>query len=149
MISYAMDVMLPCMVCMDMMMTPACTAPPKRARLHSGSAAVPQQPHQQRPQPEWGDLQDRAARQPRAPVPGGQGWQVVSDSSLDRRQRVLAWRILHGKLRLGAFLRQTGHGHAGSARLPHAFCSAVLATLTFNTVTCPLAAAVVAQVFAT
>ena len=46
---------------------------------------------------------------------------MVSDRSLDRSQRILAWRILHGKLRIGAFLRRTGT--RAQHICPHACCS--------------------------
>ena len=132
-------------------MHPAPPRPPsERVRLQSGSAAAAQQPQQQRPPPEPDDLQDRAARQPGAPVPWGQVWQAVSDRSLDRDQCILAWRILHGKLRIGAFLRRMGTGTRAQHVCPHACCSAVPATLTHMFVrTCPVAAAVVAWVSAT
>ena len=91
-----------------------------------------QQPQQQRPLPEPDDLRDWAARQPSAPVPWGNVWGVVSDRSLDSNQRILTWRILHGKLRVGAFLRRTGTGMRTRAQhvCPHACCTALPATLT-------------------
>ena len=44
----------------------------------------------------------------------GAAWSVASKRSLDRSQRILAWRILHGKVRIGAFLRSSGPAWAKS-----------------------------------
>ena len=54
---------------------------------------------------------------------------MVSDRSLDRYERILDGRILHGKLHVGAFLRRTGKGTRAHHVCPHACCSAVPATL--------------------
>ena len=43
---------------------------------------------------------------------------MALDRSLDKRQRVLAWRVLHGKLRFVAFGCAGRAWHASSARLP-------------------------------
>ena len=82
-------------------------------------------------------------------MPWGEAWRVVLDRRLDRSQRILAWRILHGTLRIGAFLLRTGVGMRAQHVCPHACCSAVPATLAQIFVTCPMAAAVVAWVSAT
>ena len=91
--------------------------------------------------PEPGDLQDRTAwqvRQASAPVPLGQGWHLVSDRRLDRRQRILASRILHGKLPVGSFLRRTGTTTRGQHVWPYACCNAEPAMLTHVFVDFPL-----------
>ena len=77
--------------------------PPKRVRLASGEAAAPVPPPPP-PEPPPSDSQDLAARQPAPEVPWSRAWRVAGDRDLDRSQRILAWRILHGRLRVGAFL---------------------------------------------
>ena len=126
---------------------------PKRARLASGAAAQPsapppppEPPPPQAPQP---DTLDLAARLPAPAVPWAHVWRVVGDRDLDRSQRILAWRILHGRLRVGAFLRHIGTGTRAAHLCPHAVCHAAAATYTHIFVTCPLAGAVVAWVCAT
>jgi hypothetical protein len=78
----------------------------------------------------------------------GKTRQVVADRTLDRSQRILAWRILHGKLRVGAFLRHIHQGTAAAQLCPHASCPGTLATLSHIFITCPVAAQVLAWVCA-
>ena len=77
------------------------------------------------PQPEPGYSHDRGARQPGATVPWGEALRVISDRSLDRSQRILTWRILHGKLGIGQSC--AGRAWARGLRLPHS------ATLSWRT----------------
>ena len=53
-----------------------------------------------------------------------------------------AWRLLHGKLFVGAFLRRIHRPDAAGHRCPHPGCVDQAATITHVLVTCPLAAAV-------
>ena len=59
-------------------------------------------------------------------------WRVIHTSHLDRRQRIMAWRLLHGKLFVGAF----------SQHIRRRGCESQAATLTHVFITCPLAAGV-------
>ena len=60
--------------------------------------------HQERVPPP--DTTDAAASTAGPPPPWAHVWSVLHTSQLDRRQRVTAWRLLHGKLFVGAFLRR-------------------------------------------
>ena len=117
--------------------------PPKRVRLASGAAAAPVPPPSP-PEPPPSDSQDLAARQPAPVVPWSRAWRVVGDRDLDRSQRILAWRILHGRLRVGAFLCHIGVGARAAHLCPHASCQGTPATLSHIFVTCQLAVPVVA-----
>jgi hypothetical protein len=131
---------------------PPLRPPPKRRRLGASAAAAAAQPPPLPPPPEPppdDDCRDLAARQPAPAVPWSHVWQVVADRDLDRSQRILAWRILHGQLRAGAFLRRIHAGDAAAASCPHACCADTLATLSHMFITCPLAAQVLDWVCAT
>ena len=67
-------------------------------------------------------------------------WRAVHASALDRR--VTAWRLLHGKLFVGAFQRYIGRGTPESHLYPHHGCDAQLATLSHVMLTCPVSQAV-------
>lgn len=53
-----------------------------------------------------------------------------------------AWRLLHGKLFVGAFSRHIHRADAAGHRCPHPHCTDQDATLTHVLMTCPLAASV-------
>ncbi|CAL8465444.1 g4980 [Coccomyxa elongata] len=104
---------------------------------HPRSAASQQQQQQQVPSP---DTTDEVAAT--AEPPWAHAWRVLHTSHLDRSQRVTAWRLLHGKLFDGAFLRRVHRPDAAGHRCPHPGCVDHAATLTHVLMTCPLAAAV-------
>ena len=80
---------------------------------------------------------------------GGGGERVVGRGlSWERNQRVLAWRILHGKLRIGTSCPGQA-GHAVSARLPVRLLQCGAEHADEILVTCPMTAAVVAWVSTT
>ena len=88
------------------------------------------------------DTTDAAASTAGPPPPWAHVWSVLHTSQLDRRQRVTAWRLLHGKLFVGAFSRRIHRPDAAGHRCPHPGCVDQAATITHVLVTCPLAAAV-------
>ena len=98
------------------------------------------QPGQERVPPP--DTTDAAASTAGLPPPWAHVWSVLHTSQLDRRQLVTAWRLLHGKLFVGAFLRRIHRPDAAGHRCPHPGCVDQAATITHVLVTCPLAAAV-------
>lgn len=55
---------------------------------------------------------------------------------------MIAWRLLHGQLFVGAFRRRIGRADPAGHRCPHRCCTGQLATITHVFITCPLAAAV-------
>ncbi len=85
---------------------------------------------------------DAAAATAEPPPPWAHAWRALHTSHLDRSQRVTAWRLLHGKLFVGAFLRRIHRSDAAGHRCPHPACFDHVATLTHVLITCPLAAAV-------
>ncbi|CAL8461716.1 g1247 [Coccomyxa elongata] len=94
---------------------------------------------QQVPSP---DTTDEATATAEPPPPWAHVWRALHTSHLDRSQRVTAWRLLHGKLFVGAFLRRIHRPDAAGHRCPHPGCVHHAATLTHVLMTCPLAAAV-------
>lgn len=114
---------------------------PKRARLALGPP--PLQAAQPRPPPQPPDETADVACPPPQPRPAWSSvWQVISSSDLDRAVRVTAWRLLHGRLFVGAFQRHIHRGSAASHLCPHGTCQQQLATLTHVFFTCPAAAPV-------
>lgn len=69
-------------------------------------------------------------------------WRVVHTSHLDRRQRVTAWRLLHGQLFAGGFSRHVHRADPAGYACPHPSCAGQLATLTHVFISCPLAVGV-------
>ena len=78
--------------------------------------------------------------------PGGEDWAhtwtAVHSSALDREGRVTAWRLLHGRLFVGAFLRHIGRGTPESHACPHLGCVGQLASLSHVMLTCAVSQAV-------
>ena len=66
-------------------------------------------------------------------------WQRLVDIELDRGQRVLAWRILHGSVLCGALRAYVGRTDAAGAVCPHVCCAGALQTLSHLFLACPLA----------
>ncbi|KAK9918450.1 hypothetical protein WJX75_004175 [Coccomyxa subellipsoidea] len=75
-------------------------------------------------------------------APWAHVWRVVHTSHLDRRQRMTAWRLLHGQLFVGGFSRHVHRADPAGHGCPHPGCAGQLATLTHVFITCPLAAGV-------
>ena len=69
-------------------------------------------------------------------------WTAVHSSALDREGRITAWRLLHGRLFVGAFLRHIGRGTPESHACPHHGCVGQLASLSHVMLTCPVSQAV-------
>ena len=69
-------------------------------------------------------------------------WTAVHSSALDREGRITAWRLLHGRLFVGAFLRHVGRGTPESHACPHHGCLGQLASLSHVMLTCPVSQAV-------
>ena len=69
-------------------------------------------------------------------------WTAVHSSALDREGRITAWRLLHGRLFVGAFLRHVGRGTSESHACPHHGCVGQLASLSHVMLTCPASQAV-------
>ena len=63
-------------------------------------------------------------------------------SALDREGRITAWRLLHGRLFVGAFLRHVGRGTPESHACPHHGCVGQLASLSHVMLACPVSKAV-------
>lgn len=112
--------------------------PPWRDRPRSqASAPAPRTPPQYCPP----DTVDAAATARGPQPPWAHAWRVIDASHLDRGQRVTVWRLLHGKLFVGAFTRHIHRSQAGYT-CPHPQCAQQVATLTHVFITCPLAATV-------
>ena len=75
-------------------------------------------------------------------APWAHVWRVIHTSHLDRRQRMTAWRLLHGKLFVGAFIQHIRRAGPAGHSFPHSGCESQPATLTHVFITCPLAARV-------
>ena len=117
--------------------------PPKRPPARRDRIQLRQEPEAHEHQPDaLTDTVDAAAATPGSSPPWAQVWPVLHTSYLDRRQRVTAWRLLHGKLFVGAFSRHIHRADAADHRCPHHGCTAQSATLTHVFITCPLAAQV-------
>lgn len=115
--------------------------PPQRARIAATAAPLPVARPRPPPQPP-DETVDLACPTP-APRPAWSSvWKVISSSDLDRPARVTAWRLLHGKLFVGAFQRHIHRGNAASHLCPHGTCQQQLATITHVFMTCPTAAPV-------
>ena len=69
-------------------------------------------------------------------------WTAVHSSALDREGRITAWRLLHGRLFVGAFLRHVGRGTPESHACPHHGCVGQLASLSHVMLACPVSQAV-------
>ena len=84
-------------------------------------------------------LAPRGPRPPWAPV-----WQELHEHDLDRRQCCVAWRILHGQLRVGMFTGYIRH-HCSpdECRCPHASCLGAGQSLTHVFLDCVIARPVV------
>ena len=74
------------------------------------------------------------------PPPWSPVWRAIHEHDLDRRQACVAWRILHGQLRVGMF---TGyirhHSSPDECRCPHAACSGAGQSLTHVFLDCVIA----------
>ncbi|BDA47893.1 probable LINE-1 retrotransposable element ORF2 protein at N-terminal half [Coccomyxa sp. Obi] len=113
--------------------------PPWRDRPHpQASAPAPRTPRQQCPP----DTVDAAATARGPQPPWAHVWRVIDTSHLDRGQRMTVWRLLHGKLFVGAFARHIHRPEAAGYSCPHPLCTEQDATLTHVFITCPLAATV-------
>ena len=98
--------------------------PPWRDRAHAeASAPAPRTPRQ----PSLPDTVDAAAITRGPQQPWAHVWRVIDTSHLDRGQRMTVWRLLHGKLFVGAFcstftaqIQQAtiAHIHIAQIRLP-------------------------------
>ena len=69
-------------------------------------------------------------------------WKAIHSCALDRPGRVVAWRLLHGKLFVGAFHRHIHRGTPASHLCPHAHCQEQRATLSHVMLSCILSHAV-------
>lgn len=69
-------------------------------------------------------------------------WRDLRDASIDRQQRALGWRILHGALAVGAFNCHVARVGPEAAGCPHVGCQGALQDLTHAFLTCPVAAPV-------
>jgi len=69
-------------------------------------------------------------------------WSAIHSTALDRPGRMVAWRLLHGKLFVGAFNRHIHRGTPESHLCPHAVCQDQLATLSHVMLGCPVSLAV-------
>ena len=114
---------------------------PVPLRDRGGPAGAPAGPS---PVPQGADVTvDPAAAVTADPsAPWAHVWQVVHASHLDRRQRVTAWRLLHGQLFVGGFSRHVHRTDPAGHVCPHPSCAGQLATLTHVFIICPLAAGV-------
>lgn len=113
---------------------------PLPQRDRGGAAAAPADPS---PEPQVADdTVDAAAATAGPPAPWAHVWRVVHTSHLDRRQRMTAWRLLHGQLFVGAFSQHIHRADPAGHGCPHPSCAGQLATLTHVFITCPLAAGV-------
>ena len=65
-------------------------------------------------------------------------WRAAQTAALDRPGRVVAWRLLHGKLFVGAFNRHIPRGTPESHLCPHAACQDQLASLRHVMLSCPV-----------
>lgn len=115
--------------------------PPKRARVAEAAPPQPLASPRVPPQPP-DDMVDLAAPPPVPRPQWASVWRVISTSDLDRAARVTAWRLLHGKLFVGAFQRHIHRGSAASHLCPHGTCQQQLATISHVFFTCPAAAPV-------
>jgi len=71
-------------------------------------------------------------------------WELASASYLDRRHRVLWWRLLHGSLMCGAYKSYIGRATPAQANCPFSCCinPSQLQTISHLFLTCPVAATV-------
>jgi hypothetical protein len=69
-------------------------------------------------------------------------WRAARSAALDRPGQVVVWRLLHGKLFVGAFNRHIHSGTPESHLCPHAACQEQLATLSHVMLSCPISQAV-------
>ena len=85
---------------------------------------------------------DAAAPAAGQAAPWAHVWRVIHTSHLDRLQRITAWRLLHGKLLVGAFSQHIRRADPAGHSCPHSGCESQPATLTQIFITCFLAAGV-------
>lgn len=123
------------------MHTPRPRPPPQRARTAEVSPAQPLASPRPPPQPP-DETVDLAAPAPSPRPPWASVWTAINSSDLDRAARVTCWRLLHGKLFVGAFQRHIHRGSAASHLCPHGTCQQQLATLSHVFISCPIAAPV-------
>jgi hypothetical protein len=118
--------------------------PPQRARgIPELPVQLPQAPlPPPQPPPLQNETADPAANTGHHTPPWSKAWSVIEASDLDRAARVTAWRLLHGKLFVGAFQRHIHRGTAASHLCTHASCQGRLATLTHVFLSCPCSAPV-------
>jgi hypothetical protein len=120
-------------------MHPGPTRPqPQRARgtpeLPVQRAQAPLPPPQ--PPPPQDETADPAANTGHHTPPWSKVWSVIAASDLDGAARVTAWRLLRGKLFVGAFQRHIHRGTVASHLCPHANCQGRFAMF----VSCPSSA---------
>jgi hypothetical protein len=121
------------------MIPPPTRPPPWRDRPHSqATAPVPRTSRK----PCSPDTVDAAATARGPQPPWAHVWRVIDNSHLDRGQRMTVWRLLHGKLFVGAFTRHIHRSEAAGYSCPQPQCTGQDATLTHVFTTCPLAATV-------
>ena len=79
---------------------------------------------------------------PQPACPWAGVWRRLVDIELDRGQRVLAWRILHGSVLCGALRAHIGNADDAGVACPHPACMGCMQTLSHTFVACPVAVAV-------
>ena len=62
---------------------------------------------------------------------------LIHTSHLDRRQHITAWRLLHGKLFVGAFSQHIRRADPAGHSCPHSGCESQPATFTHVFINCP------------
>ncbi|BDA40487.1 hypothetical protein COCOBI_01-1400 [Coccomyxa sp. Obi] len=113
--------------------------PPWRDRPHPQPSAPAPRLQRQHCSP---DTVDAAAVARGPQPPWAHVWRVIATSHLDRGQRMTVWRLLHGKLFVGAFTRHIHRSEPAGYNCPHPLCTQEEATLTHVFITCPLAASI-------
>ncbi|BDA46019.1 hypothetical protein COCOBI_08-1110 [Coccomyxa sp. Obi] len=113
--------------------------PPWRDRPHPQPSTPAPRLQRQQCSP---DTVDTAAVARGPQPPWAHVWRVIATSHLDRGQRMTVWRLLHGKLFVGAFTRHIHRSEPAGYTCPHPLCTQEEATLTHVFITWPLAASI-------
>ncbi|BDA47907.1 hypothetical protein COCOBI_11-1640 [Coccomyxa sp. Obi] len=101
--------------------------PPWRDRPHPQPSAPAPRLQRQQCSP---DTVDAAAVARGPQPPWAHVWRVIATSHLDRGQRMTVWRLLHGKLFVGAFTRHIHRSEPAGYTYSHPLCTQEEATLT-------------------
>ncbi|HEY0206035.1 MAG TPA: hypothetical protein VGC15_17995 [Acetobacteraceae bacterium] len=121
--------------------------PPRLSRAQCREAAATwERPRPPRRPPDAGDAVD-VLRPPGVEVqrpPWAHVWATLRDPEIDRTQRALAWRILHGCLFVGGYAGYVGCRPEPECACPHAPCGGALQTLTHTFLHCAIARPVLA-----